>query len=74
MSPYKHQSDSYRNRGGVRYVGYNDCMGGVGETPKQEAQRLVKELRAAGSRAFYENHDDYYRVFAEVVQQKGDTE
>jgi len=60
--PYKHQLRSYRNRDGVRYVGYEDCT---------TADKLLTAigfrnmLRAAGVRAFFESHKDgYIRVFA----------
>lgn len=61
--PFKHQSDSYRHRKGVRYLCHED----VCEEPVVErAKQCVAAIRAQGIRAFYESHPDgYARVFVE---------
>lgn len=59
--PIKHQTDSYRNRGGLRYICYND------EQNRGLALIATKMLREEGWRAFFEQHQDgaYFRVFVE---------
>lgn len=61
--PIKHQTDSFRTRGSVRYECDGDiCDTSQGDLRKQAAQR-VKDIRANGSRAFFEKQDGFYRVF-----------
>jgi hypothetical protein len=60
--PIKHQDESYRNRGGERYVCWNDELS---EHHRSEAKKAVAEMRAENVRAFAEHNDDegYSRIF-----------
>lgn len=61
--PFKHQTDSFRTRNGVRYECDCDiCDTSRGDLRKQAKQR-VRDIRAAGSRAFFEKQEGFYRVF-----------
>lgn len=61
--PIKHQTESYRTRGGIRFMNEGDiCEGDV----RAAAKAQVKAFRAAGRKAFYEVHPEgYARVFAQ---------
>ena len=66
--PIKHQTDSYRNRNGVRYECDGDICDGVMSDLRNQAQVRVKELRTSGRKAFFEVQDAcFYRVFVEAV-------
>lgn len=60
--PIKHQSDSYRNRKGDRYVCWDDVIEG---DLRANARKVVQNFRAKGVRAFAEHNDDegYSSVF-----------
>lgn len=60
--PVKHQSDSYRNRGGEHFTCWTDVLTA---DHRAEARTTVRDMRAKGVRAFAEHVDDegYSRVF-----------
>ncbi len=60
--PIKHQSDSYRNRQGERYVCWEDVLEG---DIRAGARNTVLEMRNNHFRAFAEHNDGqgYSRVF-----------
>ncbi len=60
--PIKHQSDSYRNRKGERYVCWEDVLEG---DIRAGARNAVLGMRSNHIRAFAEHNDDegYSRVF-----------
>ena len=61
---FKHQSDSYRTRGGVVYKCYGDYAEGSRSAQREAARRIVAAIKDAGGKAFYESHPDgYVRVF-----------
>ena len=60
--PIKDQMQSYRNRNGIRYTCWMDCLMGDG---KEQAKRMIKSLRKHGKKCFAENHGIYWRVFVE---------
>ena len=61
--PIKHQTESYRNRNGVRY----GCDGDICDTTngdlRKQARARVQALRADDRQAFFEKQDGFYRVF-----------
>lgn len=61
--PIKNQMQSYRNRNGIRYTCWSDCLEGDG---KEQAKRVMKSLREHGKKCFAENHKTYWRVFVEL--------
>lgn len=64
--PTKHQSHSYRNRKGVRYVCWEDVLElHTASSLKARAREVVNLLRNRGYKSFYEKQDDYFRVFVE---------
>lgn len=64
---YKHQTQSYRTRQGIRYVCWQDVCEGEGGDLKATAKKVVAELKAQGRHAFYETHKDgYARVFVDA--------
>lgn len=62
----KHQSRSYRNRGGVKYTSWEDFPDMKDGSEEANAMELVEEIRASGERAFRERGDGYWRVFKEA--------
>ena len=59
---FKHQTDSYRTRKGIRY----ECDGDICDTTpngRTIAWTRVTELRVGGRKAFFEKQDGFYRVF-----------
>jgi hypothetical protein len=64
--PIKHQMDSYRTRGGVRYSCWEDVLEGEHHEQVRAARAMIADLRRLGIKAVYESHDDYVRVFAEA--------
>lgn len=68
--PIKHQSDSYRHRGGVRFECWGDMLEGEHAEQVQAAQEAIANFRTEGRRGFYESHKDddgeYVRVFVEA--------
>lgn len=64
--PIKHQTESFRNRNGIRYENDGDVFGLTVEEIRINAKVRVNTLRNEGRKAFYEIHDGgaYGRVFA----------
>jgi len=62
--PVKHQSQSYRNKNGKRFICWGDFCDA---DTKAAAKAEVSKLKAGGKAAFYESHPEgYARVFVEV--------
>lgn len=65
--PFKHQTESYRTRDGIRYVNEGDILDERAGDLRVQAKAKAAELRAAGRPAFIERQDgDWYRVFAKA--------
>lgn len=64
--PFKHQTESYRNRNGKKFVCEGDIMDEAAGDLRDQAKAQVKALKATGRAAFFEKQDGYYRVFAEA--------
>lgn len=62
---FKHQTESFRTRDGLRYECDGDiCDASLGVL-RLQARSRVQELRKQGRKAFAERHTDgFYRVFA----------
>lgn len=62
---FKHQTQSYRNRNGIRYECFEDvCDASKGDL-RWQAREMVRGFKDSGRKAFFEKGDGYYRVFAE---------
>lgn len=61
--PFKHQTESYRTRKGVRF----ECDGDILDTAQGDlriqAENRVAVLKIEGWQAFFEKQGDYFRVF-----------
>ena len=63
--PIKHQTESYRNRRGLRFECTEDlCDPSKGDL-RWQAQEMVRGFRDQGRKAFFEKQGGFYRVFVE---------
>ena len=55
--PYKHQTESYRTRRGVRFECWGDSFS------RDSAHHEVRTLRGQGYGAFVERQNGFWRIF-----------
>ncbi len=67
--PFKNQTYSYRNKGGIRYYCECDILDESLGDLKTQAKTMVETARNNGSKAFYEKIDNFYRVFLQAHRQ-----
>ena len=64
---FKHQTESYRNRDGIRFECAEDvCDASLGNL-RWQAREMVRGFRDQGRKAFFEKQDGFYRVFVEAA-------
>jgi hypothetical protein len=67
--PFKHQTESYRTRKGIRYECDGDIINEADGDLKRQAIMRVAALRKSGLRAFFARQDGgWYRVFRAEVR------
>jgi hypothetical protein len=60
---FKHQTNSYRTRDGIRYKCFEDvCDTSKGDL-RWQAQEMVRGFKDQRRKAFFQKGDGYYRVF-----------
>lgn len=63
--PYKHQTESYRNRDGLRFECFEDVCDQAKGDLRWQAREMVRGFKDQGRAAFFEKQEGFYRVFVQ---------